>query len=87
MRTRNFRDLLETRWAKGCFVCVGLDTRLDRIPNHQHMSDGKDGILIEETIFAYNRAIVDATHDIVCAYKPNIAFYEAQGEAGGELFN
>ncbi len=89
METRNFRALLEKLWARGLFVCVGLDTRMDRIPGHQiklipekDLDGGQDNTDVENTIFAYNCAIVDATHDLVCAYKPNVAFYEAEGEAG-----
>ena len=53
-------------------LCVGLDPDPDRMP----IGD----------VVAFNSAIVDATHDLVCAYKPNIAFYEARGSEGiGEL--
>lgn len=59
---------------KGSFLCIGLDTDLDKIPEH---------LLVEEDpIFAFNKAIIDATHDITAAYKPNIAFYEAYGTKG-----
>jgi orotidine-5'-phosphate decarboxylase len=53
---------------------VGLDTDLDKIPPH----------LLEEEdpIFAFNKAIIDATHDLCVGYKPNIAFYEAYGMKG-----
>ena len=50
-------------------VCVGLDTDPEIIPAGMSVLD-------------FNRAIIDATADLVCAYKPNIAFYEAQGEKG-----
>jgi len=50
-------------------VCVGLDTSLELIP---------PGI----SVYDFNKAIIDATADLVCAYKPNLAFYEAQGEKG-----
>lgn len=55
-------------------VCVGLDLELAKLPKH----------LLKESdpIFSFNRAIIDATHDLVCAYKPNIAFYEAEGITG-----
>jgi orotidine-5'-phosphate decarboxylase len=52
-------------------LCVGLDTDVDRIPP----SLKGDGL-------AFNRAIIEATSDLVCAYKPNIAFYEAMGAQG-----
>jgi len=61
---------------KNTFLCVGLDTDLSRIPNHLLQED--------DPIFAFNKAIIDATHDVCVAYKPNIAFYEAVGSAGWE---
>lgn len=60
--------------AKKSFLCVGLDVDLDKIPSH---------ILdTEDPIFEFNKAIIDATHDVTVAYKPNIAFYEAYGLKG-----
>lgn len=73
----SFVALLEQRWQSGSSVCVGLDPELELLP-----AALKDGISTEEAIFTFNREIVDATHDLVCAYKPNAAFYEAYGEAG-----
>lgn len=73
---RNFRHLLEHQWSRGNFVCVGLDPVLDKIPEllkNTHVAN---------TLIAFNRAIVDATKDLVCAYKPNTAFYEAYGSEG-----
>jgi len=73
---RNFRDLLETQWAKGKFVCVGLDSDLDKIPQSAlRMRRG-------ETIENFSCVIVEATKDIVLAYKPNLAFYIAHGDVG-----
>ena len=61
---------------KKSFLCVGLDTDLDKIPPH----------LLEEEdpIFAFNKAIIDATQEFCVAYKPNMAFYEAYGLKGWE---
>ena len=59
---------------KGSFLCVGLDTDMDRIP--EHLKKEKD------PIFAFNRAIIEATHEYAVAYKPNIAFYESLGAKG-----
>jgi orotidine-5'-phosphate decarboxylase len=53
------------------FVCVGLDPDLNKLPDHLRNS--------ENPIFEFNRSIVDATHDCVCAYKPQIAYYSAFG--------
>jgi len=55
-------------------VCVGLDSELTKIPEHLKKKKYPQ--------FEFNKAIIDATHDLVCAYKPNCAFYEAQGEQG-----
>jgi orotidine-5'-phosphate decarboxylase len=73
---RNFRELLDARWAEGKLLCVGLDTDLSRIPEAAQKGSTR------ETIVAFNRAIIDATKDLVCAYKPNTAFYEEHGEEG-----
>ncbi len=59
---------------KKSFLCVGLDTDLDKIPPHL--------LKEEDPMFAFNKAIIDATHDLCVAYKPNIAFYEAYGIEG-----
>ncbi|WP_224490005.1 orotidine-5'-phosphate decarboxylase [Robertkochia flava] len=61
---------------KKSFLCVGLDTDLNKIP--EHLKKEKD------PLFSFNKAIVDATHDLAVAYKPNIAFYEAHGIPGWE---
>ena len=57
-------------------VCVGLDSEITKIP--EHIRNG------EHPQSTFNKAIIDATHDLVCAYKPNTAFYEARGKAGIE---
>ena len=59
---------------KKSFLCIGLDVDLNKIPEH---------LLVEEDpIFAFNKAIIDATHHLCVAYKPNTAFYEAYGIEG-----
>jgi len=55
-------------------VCVGLDSDFEKIPKHL--------LSKKEPIFEFNKRIIDATHDLLCAYKPNIAFYEAQEKKG-----
>lgn len=72
-----FTTLLEQRWRKQNFVCVGLDPEYDRIP-----ASVKQTSTVDETVLLFNQDIIDATHDLVCAYKPNSAFYEALGEPG-----
>lgn len=59
---------------KQSFLCVGLDTDLEKIP--EFLRNTKD------PIFAFNKAIIDATHPYCVAYKPNTAFYEAYGSEG-----
>lgn len=67
-------QLVEQIKRKASFLCIGLDVDLDKIPSH----------LLEEEdpIFAFNKAIIDATHHLCVAYKPNTAFYEAYGLNG-----
>lgn len=59
---------------KKSFLSVGLDVDLDKFPKHL-LND-------EDPIFSFNKAIIDATHDLTVAYKPNTAFYEAYGVSG-----
>ena len=68
------QDLVTQIKKKQSFLCVGLDTDLEKIPSHL-LSE-------EDPIFAFNKAIIDATHEFCVAYKPNIAFYEAYGLKG-----
>jgi len=67
--------MLEERWSLGKFLCVGLDSDFEKIP------DARVGGVIE-TLYRFNRKIIDETHDIVCAYKPNAAFFEGCGSGG-----
>jgi orotidine-5'-phosphate decarboxylase len=72
---RTFNDLISAKWDERKYLCVGLDPDLKKIPTSISGSP-------RERIVAFNRAIVDATKDIVCAFKPNSAFYEAEGIEG-----
>lgn len=72
-----FTAMLEQRWMQDNFVCIGLDLEYSRLPAVVKNARSHEGAL-----FTFGRAIVDATHDLVCAYKPNSAFYEAQGDEG-----
>lgn len=69
-------ELIKEIKAKQSFLCVGLDTDMDKIP--AHLLD------TEDPIFEFNKAIIDATKDYCVAYKPNIAFYECLGVKGWE---
>jgi orotidine-5'-phosphate decarboxylase len=59
---------------KNSYLCVGLDSDLEKIPQHL--------LKEEDPIFEFNKQIIDATHKYAVAYKPNIAFYEALGPKG-----
>ena len=66
--------LIQASRTNKSLLCVGLDVDLDRVPPF---------LLAEKDVVgAFNRAIIEATADLVCAYKPNMAFYEALGEKG-----
>jgi len=83
MSNRNFREMLENQWSCSNFVCVGLDSELGKIPESVHLLANRSlTVRVVNVIVAFNRAIVKATKDLVCAYKPNAAFYEAHGDEG-----
>lgn len=68
------QELVAQIHAKQSFLCIGLDVDLNKIP--KHLLDEED------PIFEFNKAIIDATHHLAVAYKPNTAFYEAYGIKG-----
>tara|TARA_R110000868_G_scaffold146220_1_gene366945 strand:- start:1451 stop:2278 length:828 start_codon:yes stop_codon:yes gene_type:complete len=68
------QELIEQIKIKKSFLAVGLDVDLNKIPKHL--------LELEDPIFEFNKAIIDATHDLCVAYKPNIAFFEAYGIKG-----
>lgn len=68
------QQLIEQIRLKKSFLCIGLDVDLSKIPQHLLKDD--------DPIFAFNKAIIDATHHLCVAYKPNTAFYEAYGLKG-----
>ncbi|WP_432709970.1 orotidine-5'-phosphate decarboxylase [Pedobacter sp.] len=70
----NKAQLFEQIQKKRSFLCVGLDTVLEKVP--QHLLKYKDPVL------EFNKQIIDATQDLCVAYKPNTAFYEARGVQG-----
>ncbi len=71
----NFQQKLESITQKNnSLLCIGLDPDLEKIPVNLKNE--------EEPFFTFNKAIIDKTFDLVCAYKPNIAFYEAYGIEG-----
>ena len=68
------KQLIQQIEAKQSLLCVGLDTDITKIPPHL--------LKEEDPLFAFNKAIIEATHAFAVAYKPNTAFYEAHGEKG-----
>lgn len=74
----NKNQLFENIRRKQSFLCVGLDTDIKKIP--QHLLSEK------EPVFAFNKAIIDATAPFCVAYKPNMAFYESLGVEGIQAF-
>lgn len=67
-------ELFENIKKKKSFLCVGLDTDITKIPKHL--------LNTEDPVFEFNKQIIDATHDLCVAYKPNMAFYETEGAKG-----
>lgn len=83
-----FIEQLKSKWDEGKFVCVGLDLDYEKIPPHIIKASERLPYLCEEEVgtvirSAFMREIVNATGDLVCAFKPNIAFFEdsPEGEA------
>ncbi|WP_452231787.1 orotidine-5'-phosphate decarboxylase [Lacinutrix sp. MEBiC02595] len=70
----NTKELVNQIQKKKSFLCIGLDVDVNKIPQHL--------LKEEDPIFAFNQAIIDATHHVCVAYKPNTAFYEAYGLKG-----
>jgi len=71
-------ELIQKIKDKKSFLCVGLDPDLSKIPSHLHK--------VEDPIFEFNKAIIDATREYAVAYKPNSAFYECLGLEGWNAF-
>lgn len=70
----NSAELFDQIKAKKSFLCIGLDSDIQKIP--RFLMDTSD------PIFAFNKEIIDATHEYAVAYKPNMAFYESMGVTG-----
>lgn len=74
----NRKELINQIFSKKTFLCVGLDTDINKMP--AHLKDDENGI------FKFNKAIIDATAPYCVAYKPNLAFYECYGLKGMSAF-
>ena len=72
----NRKQLFKQIQKKKSFLCVGLDSDINKIPKHLLKTD--------DPIFEFNKGIIDATHQFTVAYKPNLAFYESLGVKGWE---
>ena len=72
------KELIASIQRKRSFLCVGLDTDITKIPAHLLQE--------EDPVFAFNKAIIDATAPYCVAYKPNLAFYESMGVKGWIAF-
>lgn len=68
------KQLFELICKKRSFLCVGLDSDIQKIPSHL--------LGAEDPVFEFNKAIIDATKEFAVAYKPNLAFYESRGISG-----
>lgn len=77
----NRKELVEQIFAKKSFLCVGLDTDINKLPKCITESEDFQGAEAE-MIFRFNKAIIDATAPYCVAYKPNLAFYESRGIDG-----
>ena len=67
-------ELVSQIRKKKSFLCVGLDTDIEKIPPHLHN--------YKDPVFEFNKKIIDATKEYCVAYKPNLAFYESAGPKG-----
>lgn len=74
----NRKQLFNLIRKKESFLCVGLDSAIEKIPPHLLESD--------DPVFEFNKEIIDATIDVTVAYKPNLAFYESRGVNGWKSF-
>jgi orotidine-5'-phosphate decarboxylase len=72
----NRQALFEQIKKKQSYLCIGLDTDPEKIPEHLRS--------LPDPVFEFNKQIIDATHEYCVAYKPNVAFYEALGARGWE---
>jgi len=70
----NRKELVSQIKKKNSFLCIGLDTDIQKIPKHL--------LKFEDPIFEFNKQIIEATHDLCVSYKPNLAFYESLGSDG-----
>lgn len=83
----SFIEKLTKKWNEGKFVCVGLDSDFEKIPGFLRQKFSGQEHSKKSALSEFNKAIIDSTHDLVCAYKINSAFYEAETETWEVLHN
>ncbi|MDB5082333.1 MAG: Orotidine 5-phosphate decarboxylase [Chloroflexi bacterium] len=74
--SESFSQKVRRRWDRGLFLCVGLDISADKLPA------SLAGLPVEDSLFEFNRQIIEATAEFAAVYKPNVAFYEQSGPPG-----
>jgi len=77
MHNMTHQALFEQILLKQSFLCIGLDPELSKLPAHL--------LAYENPVLEFNKAIIEATHDLCVAYKPNLAFFEALGPKGWQV--
>jgi len=82
MQRPSFQELVISKWNEKKFLCIGLDPVFDNLP--ERIRKTKD---IAAALFDFNKAIINKVADIVCAFKPNSAFYELHGTDGWKALN
>src|SRR5438046_934026 len=70
----NRNELFQQIQKKKSYLCIGLDSDIQKIPKHL--------LAAEDPVYEFNKAIIEATSDLCVAYKPNLAFYESLGSKG-----
>lgn len=83
----SFIDKIKNKWNEGKFVCVGLDSDFSKLPETLKNKFAGEDLQKESSIYEFNKAIIDSTHDLVCAYKINSAFYEAEAQTWEAMKN
>ncbi len=83
----SFIEKLKQKWNEDRFICIGLDSDFSKIPQSFKDQSSDSEVPIEGAIYEFNKSIIDSTHDLVCAYKINSAFYEADAQTWEAMLN
>lgn len=87
MKRPSFSKLIKTKWDENKFVCIGLDSDFEKLPEHLIEPEDDCPEPLEVALLNFNKSIIDATSDLVCAYKINSAFYEVETQAWEAMVN